>query len=173
MGRPRRFSEETVLQVAATVFVRGGYEGTSIDDLVQALKLHRGSLYNAFGSKHGLFLAVLRRYVQTQLPAAINSVSPPGDGHPGVGALADGDDLDLLLIAAVERGHLDAEVAALVRHALAGLEQALEAEANPGRSPNPASAPTRALDLLGERLYQHLHGSDTPGTQHHDLTKEN
>jgi len=63
MGRPRGFSERTILEAAADAFVRGGYEGTSVDDLVHALKLHRGSLYRAFGSKHGLFLAVLRHYV--------------------------------------------------------------------------------------------------------------
>lgn len=166
MGRPRGFSEQAVLRVAAKVFVRGGYEGTSIDDLVHALKLHRGSLYKAFGSKHGLFLAVLRHYEQTQLPAAINSVSPPRDRQFGVGALADGEDLDLLLVAAVERAHLDAEVAALVRRALTSLEQALDTEANPGRSPSPVSPPTRALGLLGVRLYQRLHdGSNQPGTR--------
>jgi len=45
MGRPRSFDEDTILEAAAAVFVRGGYEGTSIDDLVRTLGLHRGSLY--------------------------------------------------------------------------------------------------------------------------------
>ncbi len=67
MGRPRGFSEEVVLEGAAVVFVRGGYEGTSVDDLVTALQLHRGGLYTAFGSRRGLFLAVLRHCVETRL----------------------------------------------------------------------------------------------------------
>ncbi len=36
MGRPRGFSEGTILEAAADAFVRGGYEGTSVDDLVSA-----------------------------------------------------------------------------------------------------------------------------------------
>nr|MBA2478770.1 helix-turn-helix transcriptional regulator [Sporichthyaceae bacterium] len=66
MGRPRGFSEEAVLDGAAAVFIRGGYEGTSVDDLVTGLQLHRGSLYKAFGSKRGLFLAVLGHRVETR-----------------------------------------------------------------------------------------------------------
>jgi TetR/AcrR family transcriptional repressor of nem operon len=39
-----------------------GYAGTSAQDLVDATGLGRGSLYNAFKSKHDLFEAALRRY---------------------------------------------------------------------------------------------------------------
>ncbi len=61
VGRPRGFSEDEVLDAAAGVFVLSGYEGTSIDDLVKALNLHRGSLYNAFGSKVACFGSSLDR----------------------------------------------------------------------------------------------------------------
>lgn len=44
---------------AAAVFRRRGYASTSIDHLVEATGVHRGSLYGVFGSKHGLFLRVL------------------------------------------------------------------------------------------------------------------
>jgi len=163
MGRPRSFREEAVLEAATAVFVRGGYEVTSIDDLVQALKLHRGSLYKAFGSKHGLFLAVLRHYVKTQLPDAINSAPTSGDSHTDVAALADGDVLDLLLVAALERGHLDVEVASLVRHALTCIENFIDTATNSGCAPQPANPPTRALGLLGVRLHQRLRaGPDEP-----------
>ncbi|WP_408649259.1 helix-turn-helix domain-containing protein [Streptomyces herbicida] len=33
------------------MFAERGYEGTSVDDLVRALGVHRGSLYKVFGSK--------------------------------------------------------------------------------------------------------------------------
>lgn len=59
MGRPRSFNIQNVITIAADTFLRTGYEGTSIDDLVDATGVHRGSLYNAFGSKRGLFLLAL------------------------------------------------------------------------------------------------------------------
>ena len=40
-----------------------GYEATSLADLMSATGLHKGSLYQAFGDKHSLFLASLRRYL--------------------------------------------------------------------------------------------------------------
>lgn len=153
MGRPRSFDEGTVLGAAAQAFVRGGYEGTSVDDLVQALKLHRGSLYKAFGSKHGLFLAVLRHYVASGLPGAITRSGT--SGQVDVAALSGGGDLDLLLVAALERGPVDAQVAGLVRVALDDLALVRETQ----QAPPPAGPPrpVHAANLLGARLYQRLH----------------
>lgn len=59
MGRTRSFDEATVVASAAEQFRSNGYEGTSLDDLLRVTGLHRGSLYQAFGSKRGLFLAAL------------------------------------------------------------------------------------------------------------------
>ena len=61
MGRTREFDEATVLDAAAGTFGRLGFAGTSVDALVAATGLHRGSLYGAFGSKRGVFVAALRR----------------------------------------------------------------------------------------------------------------
>jgi hypothetical protein len=55
--------------------VQGGGEGTWIDDLVKALRLHRGSLDKAFGSTSALFLVVLRDQIWTR------PVSVPGSGR--------------------------------------------------------------------------------------------
>ncbi len=62
MARPREFDREQVLDQAIEVFWQHGYEGTSIQHLVDRMGIHRGSLYCAFGDKHGLFLAALDRY---------------------------------------------------------------------------------------------------------------
>lgn len=62
MGRPREFDLDEVLEAATEAFWRRGYEATSICDLQEATGLQRGSLYKAFGDKHGLFLAALQRY---------------------------------------------------------------------------------------------------------------
>ena len=59
MARPRAFDETVVLSHARTLFANQGYNGTSIDDLVKATGLLRGSLYKAFGSKRNLFELLL------------------------------------------------------------------------------------------------------------------
>ncbi|SDW60382.1 TetR/AcrR family transcriptional regulator, transcriptional repressor for nem operon [Amycolatopsis xylanica] len=63
MSRVREFDTDEVIQKAMEVFWTHGYEGTSIQDLAEATGLGRGSLYAAFGSKHGLYELALQRYV--------------------------------------------------------------------------------------------------------------
>lgn len=60
MARPRAFDERNVIEQAAAVFSEQGFHATSIDDLVMATGLMRGSLYKAFGSKRNLFEASLK-----------------------------------------------------------------------------------------------------------------
>ena len=107
MGRPRSFDEASAVAAATTVFCERGYDGTSVDDLVRALGIHRGSLYQAFGSKRGLWLRALR--------AGVESLTSPDD------------DLTLLLRAAVERAPTDPETAALVSDGLDRIRSGLPA----------------------------------------------
>ena len=60
-GRPRSFDPDEVLDKARAVFWNLGYAATSLDDLAAATGLSRPSLYAAFGDKHALYLAALRR----------------------------------------------------------------------------------------------------------------
>lgn len=62
MGRPRCFDESAVLDAAMHVFWLKGYEGASVSDLTEAMGINSPSLYAAFGSKEGLFRAVLKHY---------------------------------------------------------------------------------------------------------------
>lgn len=62
MARTREFDTEAAVEAAMSCFRRAGYAGTSIQDLVDATGVGRGSLYAAFGSKEGLYLAALDRY---------------------------------------------------------------------------------------------------------------
>jgi AcrR family transcriptional regulator len=63
-GRPRSFCKDESLDKAMTVFWRQGYEGASMADLTKAMGINPPSLYACFGSKEGLFKAVLDRYDQ-------------------------------------------------------------------------------------------------------------
>ena len=84
-GRPRSFCTEKALDSAMQVFWRKGYEGTSMVDLTEAIGINSPSLYAAFGSKDGLFRAVLERYDARRATFMV-SVNPiPGSActYPG------------------------------------------------------------------------------------------
>lgn len=65
MPRPREFDEAGVVAAVRQEFWDKGYAATSLDDLMRASGLGKGSLYGAFGDKRSLFLRVLRDYDET------------------------------------------------------------------------------------------------------------
>lgn len=76
MARTRQFDERQALQAAMLVFWEKGYDGTSINDLEQAMGLNRTSIYNAFGNKGALFERVMTCYkesVMAELFARLDS----------------------------------------------------------------------------------------------------
>lgn len=99
MGRNRAFDEAQVLARAAAVFRTSGYEGTGVDELLTAVGLHRGSLYKAFGSKRGLFVAALEQELARPV---------------------DDEVLDLVLVALLEFGLRDPQIRDLLARRLAG-----------------------------------------------------
>ena len=62
MARSKEFDKDTVLEKAMEVFRRKGFEATSIQDLVNAMGINRGSIYDTFGNKSKLFKLTLSRY---------------------------------------------------------------------------------------------------------------
>lgn len=66
MGRKKKFNQQDVLTAIGETFITYGYEGTSLDDLVKATGLLRGSLYSTFGSKRGMFVAVLKQNIEVK-----------------------------------------------------------------------------------------------------------
>jgi TetR/AcrR family transcriptional repressor of nem operon len=128
MGRPRGFDEEEVVRAAVALFARRSYDGTSVDDLVTHLGVHRGSLYKTFGSKRGLYLRALRRHVDHDVAALAETIAAGEPADQVRRVLADGHDLGLLFLAMVERAPVDAEAAAETTRALGLLDQATESE---------------------------------------------
>lgn len=59
MGRKKSFNEKDIVKRIG----KYGYEGTSLDDLVKATGLLRGSLYSTFGSKRGMFISALLKSI--------------------------------------------------------------------------------------------------------------
>jgi TetR/AcrR family transcriptional repressor of nem operon len=64
MGRPRTFDTEIAAAQALEAFWTRGYSATSVDDLCKATGLSRSSIYETFGSKHGVWLAAMDLYQQ-------------------------------------------------------------------------------------------------------------
>jgi TetR/AcrR family transcriptional repressor of nem operon len=80
MPRPRTFDEGDVVAAARDEFWSRGYAATSVDDLTSATGLGKGSLYGAFGDKHGLFLRALDNYIGTALDSVRGQLRDPKYG---------------------------------------------------------------------------------------------
>lgn len=78
MARPREFDRRIVLEQAMNVFWSKGYECASIQDLIDAMGINRGSLYATFGDKRALHLEALGHFQKTQLLAMMTPLSRPG-----------------------------------------------------------------------------------------------
>lgn len=62
MPRKKEYDRDAVLEKAMGTFWKKGFEGTSMQDLVDATGLNRFGLYQEFGNKEGLFNAALDFY---------------------------------------------------------------------------------------------------------------
>jgi TetR/AcrR family transcriptional repressor of nem operon len=66
MAREKNFCEETMLDKLTEVFWQNGYNGTSMDHLLQQASLSRSSMYATYGDKRNLYLQALKKYVVKQ-----------------------------------------------------------------------------------------------------------
>lgn len=82
MARPKEFNPEEALDKAMQVFWHKGYEATSMEDLLSAMDLNRGSLYDTFGDKRRLFLKVMDRYCTTFVGSKFSLLDQPGPALP-------------------------------------------------------------------------------------------
>jgi TetR/AcrR family transcriptional repressor of nem operon len=62
MARSKEFNKDDVVDKAINVFWSKGFEATSMQDLVNAMGINRGSIYDTFGNKAGLFDVAISRY---------------------------------------------------------------------------------------------------------------
>jgi TetR/AcrR family transcriptional regulator, transcriptional repressor for nem operon len=175
-GRPRGFDQGAVLASAMDLFWRSGYAQVSVPDLSAATGLSTSSIYNAFGSKHALYLATLdryladlRRYLLDPLASGtlgIEDVTAFLDRLAAAASSPDGPRGCLITKAIAEFATTDLEVAARTRRyrrdLRAALTAALSRAANLGEIP-PAMVQSRATALAGLVMsFNLLVGAGTP-----------
>lgn len=80
MPRQKQFEVDEALTKAMREFWGRGYHPTSMQDLVDCMGIGRGSIYDTFGSKRGLFMRALDHYIKVYTSAfqdmLANSTSP-------------------------------------------------------------------------------------------------
>lgn len=72
MARPIEFDYDSVLENAMQQFWSEGYEASSVQKLLDATGINRGTLYNSFGDKDTFFVLCVDRY-NKQLKANIDA----------------------------------------------------------------------------------------------------
>jgi len=117
---------------AMRTFWAHGYEGTSINDLVKATGVNRGSIYANFDGKRGIFLAALDRYEKfysARFLAAISEMPDPKEAIiAAFEAAAKSDDKSdqpagcLIVNTAVECAPHDPAISVITRESLGNVE---------------------------------------------------
>ena len=174
MGRPRTFDEDAAVAAAVEVFWAQGYRATTPAELGEALGLGKGSLYHAFGSKHGLYLRALERYFAEQRSAFLEALHGEGSAaerlRRALGFVLDGRPEPrgcLVTVAAVEAPPEDELTTDFVRRALAEQREVLAGAIVDGRrigdlpdgpdAPNPHDAADAVIALMnGVRVMQRV-----------------
>ena len=78
MARTKDFDENEVLCKAIQLFWHKGYNGTSMQDLVDGLGISRSSLYGTYTDKHTLFLKALESYQNPGTQKIQQIIDQPG-----------------------------------------------------------------------------------------------
>src|SRR5882762_3452851 len=87
MARPKDFDRDIAVERAMSVFWSKGYAATSTDDLLQAMKIGRQSMYDTFGDKRRLYVEALERYQLESVAGHIKRLRSAASPLAGIEAL--------------------------------------------------------------------------------------
>ncbi|HEX2286130.1 MAG TPA: TetR/AcrR family transcriptional regulator [Mycobacterium sp.] len=133
-GRPRAYDPDVALRRARETFWRGGYAGTTLDDLAAGMGMNRPSIYAAFGDKRALYRGAVTDYARASRAWLTSALAEPrtlGDGLRAVYRYARdyylagdyGPRGCFLIGTAVTEAAGDAEVRATVEATMAGFTE--------------------------------------------------
>jgi TetR/AcrR family transcriptional repressor of nem operon len=177
MPKKKQFDETEVLVKAREVFSEKGYNGTSMDDLVQATGLSRSSIYDTFGDKHGLFLKSLNQYRCSQTADLEKQCAKSDSPKKKIRAIfdytireitADKDRKGCLMINVnMELSAVDKDVAAVSLTNMEELEQTFSSLVKEGQAKGEISKKFTPK-ALGRHLYSSLMGLRVSGMSRPD-----
>jgi AcrR family transcriptional regulator len=96
--------KERLLHVATRLFARHGFEGTSVQDIVDAAGVTKGAMYHYYGSKDDLLFEVYHQVLSMQISHLDEIAAGPGTAEQRLRAAAadvvrtSGDNLDDLIV---------------------------------------------------------------------------
>ena len=90
MARPKEFDRDVAVDRAMSVFWSKGYAATSTDDLLEAMKIGRQSMYDTFGDKRRLYVEALWRYQLESVAGHIKRLRSMASPLAGIEALVVG-----------------------------------------------------------------------------------
>ena len=157
MPKPRLVSVDTALARAQRQFLRHGYHATSIQTLVDCTGLGRGSIYDTFGSKRGLFITALRHYTAIRHQRLNSLLDRPSPRAAILSVfertIEDSPDGCFIVNTSVELSPHDPEIAHIVNAALHETEQLflhlIDRGRTSGEIPSSLDPPLIAHGLLG------------------------
>lgn len=162
MARPASFDPDVALMAAVDTFWSHGYSGSSMQQLLDAMNLNRGSLYNSFGDKRELYIASLQRYFEVFSSAVIKLMDDSPQPVQGMLAVFELSMIGLtpehrqkgclLVNSMAELGDNDPEIADIARRLSDEVQQAfaraLERAKRDGLWEQPGAEPQLTANLL-------------------------
>lgn len=83
-GRPRAFDRSVALRGAMEAFWQNGFDGTSMQDLVEAMGINSPSIYAAFGSKEDLFRETVDLYANAEGSSSRSALQGEGSAKQAI-----------------------------------------------------------------------------------------
>ena len=160
----KQFNPDDALDKAMRAFWAGGYDATSMQDLVDCMGINRGSIYATFGDKRSLFIQALRRYDGDHRRAWFEALAEESDSARSMIAgvfeavidtvlNAGSRDGCLLINTALELSPHDEEIAGIVGQGIADMEAFFRRMIEAGQEAGEISADVDAVEtsraLLG------------------------
>ncbi len=166
MGRRKSYERGDLIEKAMTLFWQHGFEATSTAALTERLGVNKFGLYAEFGSKQGLFDAVLQHYDDIVVSGHFGRLETPDAGLDDIAAVVDffataeeSDDIRLgclMCNTATERAAIDPMSAERVEGFVARLthahRNALENAARNGQLRDGTDVPAQAALLVTQLL---------------------
>ncbi|MEI6408339.1 MAG: TetR/AcrR family transcriptional regulator [Bacteroidota bacterium] len=167
MARTKEFDTHDVLDKAVHLFWCKGYNGASMQEVVDELDLSRSSIYDTFGDKHQLYIEALKKYRRDMTGLVVETLRASADAKAGIKAIFDSNIHACLndhankgcfmVNSAVELGPHDPEIAALVKQNMHDMEAAFAETIERGQAAGQIAS-THDAKALARFLFNNITG---------------